>query len=68
MSDINNIKFEPHFKFSFGKKQKATKFKRVGILINKGKSNSIIDNTFQGLDVGIEDRGEKTKVKGNKFS
>lgn len=40
--------------------------KRVGIL-NKGRNNKFINNTFQNLDVGIEDEGEKTVAIGNKF-
>lgn len=40
--------------------------KRVGIL-NKGRDNKFIDNTFQNLDVGIQDEGEKTIAVGNKF-
>ena len=40
--------------------------KRVGIL-NKGRDNKFINNTFQNLDVGIQDEGEKTIATGNKF-
>ncbi len=40
--------------------------KRVGIL-NKGRDNKFINNTFQNLDVGIQDEGEKTIAVGNKF-
>ncbi|HLB41997.1 MAG: hypothetical protein A3F13_04925 [Gammaproteobacteria bacterium RIFCSPHIGHO2_12_FULL_40_19] len=42
------------------------KKKTVGIL-NKGKDNKFENNEFEGLDVGIEDRGERTTAKGNIF-
>lgn len=42
------------------------KSKRVGIL-NKGKENSFIDNSFEGFDVGIQDEGENTTAERNKF-
>ncbi len=41
--------------------------KRVGIL-NKGKHNTFINNSFSDLDVGIQDEGEGTTAKGNKFN
>lgn len=40
--------------------------KRIGIL-NKGKDNKFINNTFQSLDVGIQDEGKDTIAQGNKF-
>lgn len=40
--------------------------KSIGIL-NKGKNNKFIDNSFVGLDVGIQDEGEETYASGNKF-
>lgn len=40
--------------------------KRVGIL-NKGENNRFIDNTFEGLDVGIQDEGVGTFASGNRF-
>lgn len=43
------------------------KRKTTGIL-NKGKDNRFIGNTFSGLDVGIQDEGEKTLAAGNRFS
>lgn len=39
---------------------------KIGIL-NTGKNNTFIDNTFANLDVGIQDEGEGTLAKGNKF-
>lgn len=41
--------------------------KRVGIL-NKGKHNTFINNSFDGLDIGIQDEGVNTTAKGNKFN
>lgn len=38
----------------------------VGIL-NRGKNNKFINNTFQNLDVGIQDEGENTLAVGNQF-
>jgi hypothetical protein len=38
----------------------------VGIL-NQGKNNRFINNTFEGLDVGIQDEGENTVARGNQF-
>lgn len=69
MTDINNIKIEPHIKLNLRRKKGSDKAvpKRTGIL-NKGKNNTFVDNTFDGLDVGIEDQGENTKAEGNKFS
>ncbi len=43
---------------------KATKI--IGIL-NKGKNSKFIDNSFIGLDVGIQDEGENTYASGNEF-
>lgn len=40
--------------------------KRVGIQ-NNGKNNQFINNIFENFDVGIEDKGEGTVAKGNKF-
>jgi len=40
--------------------------KRIGIL-NKGENNQFIDNTFENLDVCIQDEGRNTVAKGNKF-
>lgn len=40
--------------------------KKIGIL-NKGKSNQFIGNQFNGYDIGIQDEGEKTVAKDNKF-
>lgn len=36
-------------------------------ILNKGKDNKFLDNTFEGFDVGIQDEGEGTLAKGNKF-
>lgn len=38
----------------------------IGIL-NKGKNTHIINNDFANLDTGIQDEGENTLAKGNKF-
>lgn len=40
--------------------------KKIGIL-NKGKDNKSINNSFENFDVGIQDEGEGTVAKGNKF-
>lgn len=60
MVDINLVKVSPNINLKLGKS------KRVGIL-NKGKNNRFINNTFQNLDVGIQDEGEETAALGNKF-
>ena len=39
----------------------------IGIL-NRGKNNKFINNTFDGLDVGIQDEGENTLAVGNRFT
>ena len=39
---------------------------RIGIL-NEGKDNKFIDNTFSNLDIGIKDEGKNTIAVGNKF-
>lgn len=68
MSDMNNIKIEPHFNFSFGKKDDRTQRQsgRVGIL-NKGRDNKFINNRFSNLDVGIQDEGINTVAEENEF-
>lgn len=38
----------------------------IGIL-NRGKNNTFVNNTFSGLRVGIQDEGENTFAEGNKF-
>lgn len=48
------------------KKEMVNKPKRIGIL-NKGKNNQFINNTFENLDVGIQDEGEDTIAEGNEF-
>ncbi|MFA6397489.1 MAG: hypothetical protein WDK96_01415 [Candidatus Paceibacterota bacterium] len=40
--------------------------KTIGIL-NQGKNNKFINNTFENLDIGIKDEGENTKALGNSF-
>jgi len=47
--------------------EKKRKGKIIGIL-NKGKKNIFVDNTFSGLDIGIQDEGEDTFASGNKFN
>ncbi len=60
MVDINLIKVSPNLNVKLGNQ------KRVGIL-NKGKGNKFISNSFEGLDVGIDDQGENTLAEDNKF-
>lgn len=60
MGDINLIKVSPNLSVKLGNQ------KRVGIL-NKGKDNKFISNSFEGLDVGIDDQGENTLAEDNKF-
>ncbi len=45
---------------------KGKQNKKIGIL-NKGKNSAFIDNSFVGLDVGIQDEGEGTLASGNEF-
>lgn len=40
--------------------------RKIGIL-NRGRNNVFINNTFSGLDIGIKDEGENTLASGNKF-
>ena len=40
--------------------------KRIGIL-NQGKNNKFINNTFENFDIGIKDEGENSLAKGNEF-
>lgn len=42
------------------------KKQRIGIL-NKGKNNTYINNSFSGFDISIQDEGENTFAKGNNF-
>lgn len=60
MVDISVIKVSPNLNIKLGNSR------RVGIL-NKGKDNKFINNTFQNLDVGIQDEGQDTTAIGNKF-
>ena len=60
MVDINLIKVSPNLNVKLGNQ------KRVGIL-NQGKNNKFISNSFEGLDVGIDDQGEGTLAEDNKF-
>jgi len=39
----------------------------IGIL-NRGENTKLINNTFEGLDVGIQDEGRNTLAAGNKFT
>ena len=59
MVDFNAVK-------NFNLSVKLGNSKRIGIL-NKGRDNKFINNTFQNLDVGIQDEGEKTLAVGNEF-
>ena len=45
---------------------KKENHKKIGIL-NTGKNNTFIGNTFVGHHVGIQDEGEGTTAKENKF-
>lgn len=60
MFDINGVKVSPNINIRLGNN------KRVGIL-NKGKDNKFINNTFSNLDVGIQDEGQSTFATGNNF-
>lgn len=60
MIDFNLIK-NFTLKLIFGNKKRS-----VGIL-NEGKNNTFVNNTFEGFDVGIKDKGENTKANNNKF-
>ncbi|MDP2585650.1 MAG: hypothetical protein Q8P29_02100 [Candidatus Levybacteria bacterium] len=60
MFDINGVKVAPNINIKLGNN------KRIGIL-NKGHDNKFINNTFQNLDVGIQDEGKDTTAAGNKF-
>ena len=44
----------------------SKKQEKVGIL-NTGKNNTFIGNTFHGHDIGIKDEGEGTFAKANEF-
>lgn len=59
MYDVNAIKIEPKINLRLGKQT------RIGVL-NKGKNNTFINNTFEDLDVAIQDEGEDTFAAGNK--
>ncbi|MDO8335551.1 MAG: hypothetical protein Q7T74_02070 [Candidatus Saccharibacteria bacterium] len=50
--------------YLWGRKGKSKK--RVGI-VNSGKNNIFTSNSFSGLDVGIDDRGQNTKADSNSF-
>ena len=67
MSDINNIKIEPHLNIAFSRKQgdSVNAGKRIGIL-NRGRNTRIIDNKFSDLDIAIQDEGQDTVAKGNR--
>jgi len=50
------------------KMEKSNQESKVSIgILNRGKNNKFINNTFEGLDVGIQDEGENTFAEGNKF-
>lgn len=70
MGDFNNVKLEPHFNFNLRRSdQSSTPAKRtrsVGIL-NMGRGNTFLYNSFSGYDVGIQDEGQDTKAIGNRF-
>lgn len=36
-------------------------------ILNKGKDNQYIGNQFNGYDIGIQDEGEGTVARNNKF-
>ncbi|MDP1760268.1 MAG: hypothetical protein Q8L01_02350 [Candidatus Woesebacteria bacterium] len=51
------------------KMEKLTQEPKISIgILNRGKNNKFINNTFEGLDVGIQDEGESTLAVGNKFT
>ncbi|MCL5006744.1 MAG: hypothetical protein M1153_01155 [Patescibacteria group bacterium] len=48
--------------------EKSSQYPKVSIgILNRGENNKFINNTFEGLDVGIQDEGENTLAEGNKF-
>ena len=59
MFDPTLVKIEPNIKIKLGKQR------RVGIL-NKGKNNNFISNTFEDLDIAIQDEGDNTVATGNR--
>lgn len=54
-----------YYGFGIGRKTKEQP-KRIGI-INRGRNNTFLNNTFEGLDIGIKDEGEETIARGNEF-
>ena len=48
-------------------KNKIMQNKKIGIL-NRGKNNTFANNTFENLDIGIQDEGEETIAEGNEFT
>ena len=70
MGDINNVKVEPHLHINVGRSNPSEnpieRTKRIGIL-NRGKGNKFFNNRFIGLDTGIQDEGEDTEARGNRF-
>lgn len=57
----NNMKIDLETKIDEGNKKKS-----IGIL-NRGRNNKFLNNEFSGLDIGIQDEGEKTLASGNRF-
>ena len=58
MFDPTLVKISPNIQVKLGKQ------KRIGIL-NQGKNNKFKNNTFENLDVAIQDEGENTIAEGN---
>ena len=61
MPDINLIKVSPNLNIKLGKRGM-----RIGIL-NRGKNNKFVSNTFKGLEIAIQDEGENTLAEDNKI-
>ncbi|MCX6704559.1 MAG: hypothetical protein NTZ07_03915 [Candidatus Woesebacteria bacterium] len=65
--DLSDIKQFLRIKAEGMKRLKDTPKGPVGIL-NEGQNNTFDSNTFSGLQVGILDRGSKSRSVGNKFT
>ena len=61
-----NFSPEGHFHYHAAPNQ-PRRGKTIGIL-NRGRNGTFKNNSFRGLDVGIQDEGEGTVAEGNDFS
>ena len=55
-----------YYVFGVGRPKKADRSRGVGIL-NEGTNTTLVGNTFEGFEVGIEDHGSGTQARDNKF-